>query len=153
MIEGHKPDIVIRDALPNCEAHRKVARATLEALGIESLEMPYSTMPLYVMPYLGPTQVRGGLFPKRSFNIWFLLLNCRDYPKFLKQADTLVHELIHASQFAYGDLELDSNKDFLVWKKVRYDLTKLAYTDRPWEKEALATQQSIFKKVKFKLGF
>ena len=149
----NRPDILISESLPNRLAQIKVAEAALDIMGIESLSMPNSSVPLIVVPYTGQTRLEGGIFTKSEYSVWHIAINCRDYPRFLRQFLTFIHELIHAVQFASGDLALDSNCNFLIWKGQRYDLMTTSYMSRPWEKEAYLKQEKICRAVRAKLGF
>ena len=56
-------------------------------------------------------------------------------------AGTLAHELVHAKQFAYGQINMVDH----VWRKgtETLDCTELSYDDTPWEKEAYTLESML----------
>ncbi|MDW3191158.1 MAG: hypothetical protein R8G66_02300 [Cytophagales bacterium] len=51
-----------------------------------------------------------------------------------EQSMTLAHEMVHAAQYIHGSLE-DKGQD-VTWLGESYDVDRIPYADRPWEKEA-----------------
>ncbi|GEM_PF-4210102 len=62
-----------------------------------------------------------------------------------KKIETIVHELIHAWQFAYQDLKR-IDEHFVKWRGELIDLRKVRYGNRPWEKEAYELARILRKK-------
>ena len=64
---------------------------------------------------------------------------------------SLGHELIHFHQFARGDMAEQPNR--IIWKGNSFQLAELdcdgmmAYLNQPWEQEAFAKQDELFKAV------
>jgi hypothetical protein len=56
---------------------------------------------------------------------------------------TLAHEMVHVRQFAKGILK--SKNGVSYWKGKRY-AKKTNYLDRPWEQDAFARQEIVFRK-------
>ena len=56
---------------------------------------------------------------------------------------TLAHEMVHVRQFAKGILR--SKNGVSYWKGKRY-AKKTNYLDRPWEQDAFARQEIVFRK-------
>ena len=57
---------------------------------------------------------------------------------------TLAHEMAHVSQFAKGTLQPTANG--LKWKGKLYS-RKTKYLDRPWEVQAYAQQELVFRRA------
>ena len=51
-----------------------------------------------------------------------------------EQSMTLAHEMVHAAQYIHGSLE--DNGQNVTWLGESYDVDRIHYEDRPWEKEA-----------------
>lgn len=47
---------------------------------------------------------------------------------------TLAHEMVHAVQYISGELKLMNQK--ALWHNESFDVSRVRYEDRPWEKEA-----------------
>jgi len=71
----------------------------------------------------------------RSF---VLFVNSADSPK--EKLITLAHELVHARQYAYGELHEYNN----VWRGREYDVDKIYYDELPWEVEAESLGQELY---------
>lgn len=57
---------------------------------------------------------------------------------------TLAHEMVHVKQFAKGQFRIQNNKQYWRGKQVAKS-TK--YLDLPWEMEAFAKQEILFRRV------
>jgi hypothetical protein len=63
----------------------------------------------------------------------------------LKNIDIIAHEVVHLKQYYENRLILDSfSKNYISFNGVVYDLDKIDYFDRPWEKEAFSQQKVLF---------
>jgi len=52
------------------------------------------------------------------------------------QLKTLAHEIVHARQFVEGKLVQCDHRHFSWSEDICFDISHIAYHDRPWEKEA-----------------
>ena len=57
---------------------------------------------------------------------------------------TAMHEMVHVAQFRSGKLRYEPA---MVWYDGTMDSDDLAYLDAPWEKEAYAMEELLFKQV------
>jgi hypothetical protein len=57
---------------------------------------------------------------------------------------TLAHEMVHVRQMAKGTLKM--NKGSTYWNGKKYS-KKTPYLDQPWEQDAFARQEIIFRKA------
>lgn len=57
---------------------------------------------------------------------------------------TLAHEMVHVKQFAKGHFQIVDGKYFWKGKRVT---KKVKYLDLPWEREAFAKQEILFRKA------
>jgi hypothetical protein len=57
---------------------------------------------------------------------------------------TLAHEMVHVRQLARGILKIEDGKNY--WKGKRYT-KKTKYLDQPWEQDAFARQELIFRRA------
>lgn len=110
------------------KARRKAAKQAL-AWGIKELELDVSPIPIVV-------KLCGD--PQPEFR-WGDSIDC-DHKIMIRLFDTplwiptLFHELEHARQFIYGELELET--DFAIWKGKTYKRSGDEYYEEPWEVQA-----------------
>jgi hypothetical protein len=57
---------------------------------------------------------------------------------------TLAHEMVHVRQMAKGILQVVDGKNF--WKGKRYT-RRTKYLDQPWEQDAFAKQEIVFRRA------
>jgi len=57
---------------------------------------------------------------------------------------TLAHEMVHVRQFAKGILKVKNGANY--WKGKRFT-KRTKYLDQPWEQDAFARQEIIFRKA------
>ena len=57
---------------------------------------------------------------------------------------TLAHEMVHVRQMAKGILQVKSGKNY--WKGKRYT-KRTKYLDQPWEQDAFAKQEIVFRRA------
>jgi hypothetical protein len=57
---------------------------------------------------------------------------------------TLAHEMVHVRQMAKGILKMDKGNTY--WNGKKYS-KKTPYLDQPWEQDAFARQEIIFRKA------
>jgi hypothetical protein len=57
---------------------------------------------------------------------------------------TLAHEMVHVKQFAKGHLRSEDGKTY--WKGQRV-MNRVKYLDQPWELEAFAKQEILFRRA------
>ena len=57
---------------------------------------------------------------------------------------TLAHEMVHVRQMAKGILQVVDGKNF--WKGKRYT-KRTKYLDQPWEQDAFAKQEIVFRRA------
>lgn len=57
---------------------------------------------------------------------------------------TLAHEMVHVKQFAKGQLRCDGGKNYWKGKRVT---KRVKYLDQPWEQEAFARQEILFRRA------
>ena len=58
--------------------------------------------------------------------------------------NTLAHEMVHVRQLAKGLLRAKNGKKW--WRGKLYS-NRVKYTDMPWEQDALARQEIIFRRA------
>lgn len=58
---------------------------------------------------------------------------------------TAMHEMVHVAQFRSGKLRYEPA---MVWYDGTVDSDDLAYLESPWEKEAYAMEEVLFKQLK-----
>lgn len=76
-------------------------------------------------------------------NIFFI---CLEPVKSMKDIGvTLCHEMVHVSQMIRGMLKTDENGD-RIWMGKKYP-ADMHYTNRPWELNAYARQEIIFRRA------
>lgn len=57
-----------------------------------------------------------------------------------EQLITLAHEMVHAKQYAYGEL----NEEMTTWHGAKYDPDNMNYDDMPWEIEAESVALELY---------
>lgn len=64
--------------------------------------------------------------------------------KWIDLGSTLAHEMVHVKQFAKGHFQIVNDKYFWMGKRVT---KRVKYLDLPWEAEAFARQEILFRKA------
>ena len=59
---------------------------------------------------------------------------------------TLAHEMVHVRQMAKGTLKSVA-KGYSTWNGKLYNSKKTKYLDQPWEQDAFAKQELIFRRA------
>ena len=59
---------------------------------------------------------------------------------------TLAHEMVHVRQMAKGTLKSVA-KGYSTWNGKLYNSKKIKYLDQPWEQDAFAKQELIFRRA------
>lgn len=103
-----------------------------EALGINdsaTIQVRYSLR----LPSMkkGLIQYQNAGFGKECHQV-MIWINRRLTPS--EQSMTLAHEMVHAAQYIQGTLVLNDAE--ATWHHQNFDLDRIPYKDRPWEKEA-----------------
>jgi hypothetical protein len=110
---------------------------------IKALNLSNYKSTLEVIPKRGLNQKTGGvgLSGRNGTRIGFA------YDTKLKDDlfRTVSHEMIHIKQLLKGQLryEMDGNEEVVFWRGKRFDTSKCAYIDRPWEREAYSKQEIL----------
>ncbi len=64
--------------------------------------------------------------------------------KWEELGSTLAHEMVHVKQFAKGQFQNDGGKYYWMGKRIT---KRVKYLDQPWEQEAFARQEILFRKA------
>lgn len=124
------PVIKISEHMPENMMHELLFYA--EALGINdssTIQIRYSLR----LPSMknGLIQYRNTGFGKARHQV-IIWINRRLTPS--EQSMTLAHEMIHAAQYIHGTLTLHNEE--ATWHNQYFNVDRIPYADRPWEKEA-----------------
>ena len=84
----------------------------------------------------------SGLATKISDDIYVVTINSNQPVKDI--GITLAHELVHVKQMIRGQLKTNGRSEF--WMGKRYS-NKTSYMNRPWELEAFAKQEIMFRRA------
>jgi hypothetical protein len=64
--------------------------------------------------------------------------------KWAELGSTLAHEMVHVKQFAKGHFRIKDGKRYWMGKRIT---NRVKYLDQPWEQEAFARQEILFRKA------
>jgi hypothetical protein len=84
---------------------------------------------------------QGATYPLNPIDSYVVVIN----PGKLKDVGlTLAHEMVHVRQMAKGILKTNNGVNY--WKGKRYT-RRTKYLDQPWEQDAFAKQELIFRRA------
>jgi len=84
---------------------------------------------------------QGATYPLDPIDSYVVVIN----PGKLKDVGlTLAHEMVHVRQMAKGILKTSNGTNY--WKGKRYT-KRTKYLDQPWEQDAFAKQELIFRRA------
>lgn len=90
---------------------------------------------------LGTQPINAGFWQK-LINKFYLTNECMIYIVL-----TLIHEMIHVSQFHRGDMTRSEVTSDILWKGIPRDEYKEDYRNLPWEKEAFEREKELIVRI------
>lgn len=146
------PSISITNAVPNKPYLDTIVAAGLNRLNIDTLDVIIRDIPAQTKTKF--EQDNSGLELEAFIDVKYYqdssaryyIIYVGDYTR-SKAIDVLSHELIHLGQYQTERLRIINNTNVL-WLNEAYDLTKVQYSDRPWEIEAFDQQKDMSTHIK-----
>lgn len=90
-----------------------------------------------------PKSLHGVIFYEKNIRFQNFLIKIQQKLPKERKHKTLAHEMLHAAQFIRKELHCDE-KGHYHWKGQYYgNIKRIAYHDRPWEKEALREEDKL----------
>jgi hypothetical protein len=118
---------------------RKLIELLVPSL-LKQLRLERSNKTLFIS--LDANCPHSGLANKISDDFYVVTINSNQQVKDI--GITLAHELVHIKQMVRGQLKTNGRSEF--WMGKRYS-SKTSYMNRPWELEAFAKQEIMFRRA------
>jgi len=140
------PSINISNNIQNKSYLDTIVAAGLSRLNIDDIDITISAIPTQAK--LRFEQDNSELELAAFINVKYYSDKVPYYVIYISECtrsraiEILSHELVHLGQYRSNRLHIVNNTN-VVWLNQLYDLTQIAYNDRPWEIEAFEQQQDM----------